>query len=215
MSFTAGTMRLVLVRHGQTLDNARRIVQGQRPGRLSDKGCEQARRLAQRLGAERFDALYSSDLDRALETARILLQGRDGPPLIADPRLREQNYGVHEGQPLADMLRQMKCDKATFAAFNPRGGEPSADFRHRLKSFLEDIKARHLGQPRPWHRQDRGQTAAPAAVVLVTHHGTIQGLVDLLFVRQSVGRIHSGAALVLEMSESEVKCSFLNLLSSD
>ena len=65
-------MRLLLTRHGETLENKKGLLQGQSPGTLSEEGIEQAEKLALRLKDEKIDAIYSSDLARAADTARII-----------------------------------------------------------------------------------------------------------------------------------------------
>ncbi len=80
--------RLLLVRHGETDWNADGRLQGQTDRPLSGFGREQARRLADELAAEDFEAIYSSDLARARETAEIV-GARVGLPDMLDRRLRE------------------------------------------------------------------------------------------------------------------------------
>src|SRR5690606_11696537 len=82
-------------RHGQTECNVNQTHQVyQTP--LSAHGHEQARRLAERLGRERADALYSSDLTRALQTAEAIARVT-GLPIRTDPRLREHDLGIFKG----------------------------------------------------------------------------------------------------------------------
>ena len=63
---------IFLVRHGETVDNARQIMQGQTQGCLNDKGREQAEQVAGRLAGEQIDAVVASDLNRAIQTAEII-----------------------------------------------------------------------------------------------------------------------------------------------
>ena len=63
-------MKLILTRHGETVDNIKGILQGQNPGKLSENGIQQAKQLALRLKNENIDAIYSSDLARAADTAK-------------------------------------------------------------------------------------------------------------------------------------------------
>ena len=63
---------LYLVRHGETLDNARRIMQGQTPGQLNETGILQAKETAQKLAHEKIDVFFSSDLLRILHTCKII-----------------------------------------------------------------------------------------------------------------------------------------------
>ena len=68
----SGATTLFLVRHGETVDNARQIMQGQTQGCLNEKGREQAQQVAQRLAEEAIDAVVASDLHRAIQTAEII-----------------------------------------------------------------------------------------------------------------------------------------------
>ena len=61
-------MKLIIVRHGETVGNATEIIEGHLPGKLSQKGIEQAKKLASRLKDEPIDHIFCSDLTRAIET---------------------------------------------------------------------------------------------------------------------------------------------------
>ena len=88
--------QLLLVRHGETDWNAAGRLQGHTDRPLSDYGREQARRLAAEIEGEDFDAIYSSDLARARETAEIVAE-RLRLPVVLDPDLREKDWGNWEG----------------------------------------------------------------------------------------------------------------------
>lgn len=66
--------KILLVRHGETVDNVNKIMQGQTPGRLTLLGMEQARELGRQLRGEHIDVFLSSDLARAVETLRIIME---------------------------------------------------------------------------------------------------------------------------------------------
>ena len=71
------SMKMIVVRHGQSEANAKRVLQGHLDSPLSNQGRLQARKLAQRMittGNSSFDLMYSSDLSRAAETAKIISQ---------------------------------------------------------------------------------------------------------------------------------------------
>ena len=92
---------IFLIRHGETLGNAARIVQ--RPGiPLSPRGVAQAERLARRLEGEGIGRILSSDLARAMTTARHVQQAT-GVELVFDPLLQERNFGDVRGTPYADL----------------------------------------------------------------------------------------------------------------
>jgi len=87
---------LLLVRHGETDWNAERRWQGHADVPLNERGREQARALAEQLAGESVDAIYSSDLSRARDTADIL-GARLDVPVVVDADLREIDVGPVEG----------------------------------------------------------------------------------------------------------------------
>lgn len=89
-------MRLILVRHGQTEWNAGGRYQGQSNVALSDTGRKQARFLAERFPVRQLDAIYTSDLDRAKETAECVGK-RLGLTVYQEKAFRELSFGDWEG----------------------------------------------------------------------------------------------------------------------
>ena len=88
---------LYLARHGETIDNANKIMQGQTQGRLTDNGRKQAAELADRLSAVHLDAIISSDLRRAIDTASTVAAPR-GLAVTTTPLLRERDWGSFTGR---------------------------------------------------------------------------------------------------------------------
>lgn len=138
--------RLLLVRHGETDWNADGRLQGQTDRPLSDFGRQQARRLADELAAEDFEAIYSSDLARARETAEIV-GARVGLPVMLDPDLREKDWGTWEG------LTAVERDRVEFA------GESTEAHQERILRALQRISERHPGD---------------GSVLVVTHGGSMR-----------------------------------------
>ena len=93
---------LYLVRHGETVDNANKIMQGQTQGELNTKGIEQARTVAKNLKSEHFDAIVSSDLKRSFDTASIIAEPH-GLTVITTPLLRERDWGGFTGRYIPDL----------------------------------------------------------------------------------------------------------------
>lgn len=83
-------MRLIITRHGETLENMEGIVQGHMHGTLSKKGIEQAEKLAKALKDEQIDYIYSSDLKRASDTAREISKFHKNVPFQLTKDLRER-----------------------------------------------------------------------------------------------------------------------------
>ena len=88
---------LYLVRHGETIDNARQIMQGQTQGELNEQGVAQARALRDRLKDTAIDTFVASDLNRAIQTDHILAAPR-GKEVVTTPLLRERDWGDFTGE---------------------------------------------------------------------------------------------------------------------
>ena len=82
---------LILVRHGETKDNASHIMQGQTPGELNSKGIEQAEEMARRMTGEMIDDFVSSDLKRSIETCEIIARPHK-KKVITTAQLREPDW---------------------------------------------------------------------------------------------------------------------------
>jgi broad specificity phosphatase PhoE len=87
-------MKITLVRHGETVDNAARRCQGHLPGKLNEKGIEQAKKVGERLKKSYFDVIIVSDLRRAVQTANEIVFYHKDAHIIYDARVRERNFGV-------------------------------------------------------------------------------------------------------------------------
>ena len=92
------TVHFYLVRHGQTQLNRWHRLQGITDSPLTGKGQKSARKLGQQLQEIRFTAAYTSDLDRTLKTAKLILKENIQPqtPIFREPRLRELSFGEYE-----------------------------------------------------------------------------------------------------------------------
>lgn len=134
------------IRHGETVWNTEGRFCGHTDVPLSDVGRRQARLLAARLKPIPVKALYSSPLQRALETARLIgeVVGRDP---VLDQRLIELNYGAWEGLTLEEIKRAgpaifqtWKHDPGNVA---PPEGESGVQLVERVMPFLSDMARRH------------------------------------------------------------------------
>ncbi|MGC9520831.1 MAG: alpha-ribazole phosphatase [Anaerolineae bacterium] len=159
--------RLLLVRHGETTWNASGRYQGQRDIPLNEAGRAQAVAVARRLASVALQAIYTSDLGRAAETARVIAQPH-GLEVHEDVRLRELNFGVWQGltyQQIAAQdpkrLARWNTDRANRA---PPEGESLAQMAARLRALLDEVKAQHPND----------------TVALISHGGTIRVILCLL-----------------------------------
>jgi alpha-ribazole phosphatase len=155
-------MKLLFIRHGQTDWNIARRFQGQSNVPLNEFGRKQASALADRLSAQHVDAVYSSDLERAIETAKIICKSVWHSDLCPDPRLREINFGDWEGlsyseikEKYPDALAEREND---IYKNGPPNGETLEQLSVRVQSMLDELYARH-------HEQ---------TVLIVAHGGVLQ-----------------------------------------
>lgn len=143
----AGT-EFIVIRHGETLWNSERRMQGQMDSALSERGRAQARALAERMRAERFDFLYSSDLKRAHETAQAVA-AVTGHEIRPDVRLRERAFGIFEGLTHPEMKERDPQEYVRFRQRDPDysvpGGETPRQFFQRSMGCFHELAARHPG----------------------------------------------------------------------
>ncbi|MHA1506642.1 MAG: histidine phosphatase family protein [Candidatus Asgardarchaeia archaeon] len=131
-------MRLIIIRHGETIDNVRDIIQGQRHGKLTERGKEQVRKLALRLKDEKIDVIFSSDLGRARETTEEVAKFHK-VPIYYTPELRERSFGIFEGRPMEEARKAIRESGLSKIEFKPEGGESLIDLRKRAQRFLDKI----------------------------------------------------------------------------
>lgn len=124
-------IELVYETHSTTLDNETGHATGWLPGELSEAGREQALELGAR--RQDVDAVFSSDLGRALETVAIAFFDAD-VPIFHDWRLRECDYGALNGAP----IEELEVAKHIDVPFP--GGESYRDVVARVASFVEDLR---------------------------------------------------------------------------
>ena len=155
--------QIIIVRHGQTQWNTRKIRQGHLDSELTDKGVAQARALGQRLARESFTALYSSDLGRALHTARMIA-AVTGHEIVTDERLRERHLGVFQGLSGDEIKDKHPEEYRLHRTLGPEyvipGGESVRQQVARNVDCLDEIALKHPGEK----------------VVVVTHGGVVSGL---------------------------------------
>ena len=141
--------RLYLVRHGQTAGNAEGRFGGHSPTPLSELGQRQAEITARLLSRERIDAIYSSDLLRAVQTAQPLSELLE-LPIIDTPTFRERHVGVLEGLTFDESKERYPDDY--YALVHRRinhtitEGESYRDLLDRVTKGLHEIFRKHIGK---------------------------------------------------------------------
>jgi broad specificity phosphatase PhoE len=155
---------LLLVRHGQTDSNRSRRLMGQSDMPMNLAGRQEAASLAARLRENRIDALYSSDLARALETARIVATAVGIKP-VPLAELREIDAGTTVGKTREEL--RLECPELFGNAWLDTpfpGGESYAQLTQRVGRALSELLARHERK----------------TVVVIAHGGTIRAGVAAL-----------------------------------
>lgn len=154
--------QLIIVRHGQTEWNIAGIRQGHLDSRLTERGMAQAKALAQRLARERFAALYSSDLGRAVQTAMAIGE-LTGHEIVTDPRLRERHLGIFQGLNGNEILEKYPEERRLLRTMGPDyvipGGESMKQQVERNVAYLNELAHKHVGE----------------TIVVVTHGGVVSG----------------------------------------
>lgn len=135
-------MIIYLMRHGETRWNRERRLQGQSDIPLNEHGIELAQKTAEGLREIEFDAAFSSPLDRALTTAKIVVGDRK-ITVETDDRLKEIHFGAGEGtyfdpakQDPAHPMHNFFCKPECFVPME--GGETIGRVRERAKAFLRE-----------------------------------------------------------------------------
>ena len=126
---------LYLVRHGETVDNANQILQGQTQGQLNENGVKQARELAAKLSDKHIDAFVSSDLRRSIQTCEILAEPHC-MDIVTTPLLRERDWGGFTGMFIPDIK-----DKPW-----PSDVETIDEMKGRAQQFLQWIANNYDGK---------------------------------------------------------------------
>jgi broad specificity phosphatase PhoE len=152
---------LLLVRHGETDWNRDGRFQGHADPPLNDTGRAQARALADDLAAEQIDAIYTSDLARARETAEFIAE-RAGVPFVLEPQLREVNVGEWQGLTRPEIAERFPEGLRNWREHG-HGWEQGETYEELAERVLEAIDRIVAGHP-------------TERVVVVGHGGTIRAI---------------------------------------
>jgi broad specificity phosphatase PhoE len=161
-------MLTIVIRHGETLENRNRIIQGHLPGQLTELGKRQVRDLSLKLlGYGRFDQIISSDLERAKETADLI--SREMPPckILHEKKLRERYYGDLEGKHVSRLKRLLVENKEDIRGLRIPDGEKYEDFELRIMNFYGRLIECNSDQK----------------ILLVTHSGVMRVILEKILAR--------------------------------
>jgi len=156
-------MRLLLIRHAESLGNLEHRLQGRREFPLTERGLAQAHALAECLEPAPLVAIYASPIGRAMATAEVIA-AKAALDVTVEPRLQEYDFGeavsgltwqeIREKQP--EIVEVLRSDQSQFPRYP--GEEGRAAFQERVRAAMGDIRERHDGDEN---------------VAVVTHAGPI------------------------------------------
>lgn len=167
--------RILAIRHGETLWNVDTRIQGHLNIDLNERGRWQAERVGHALAEEPIHAIYSSDLQRAFETARAIataparLAARTPSPERVTPhlQLRERHFGHLQGKTWAEIETEYPDECLLWRGRDPHwapiGGESLTALRDRIRTCVDELASQHIGEQ----------------IVLVAHGGVMDALYRL------------------------------------
>lgn len=163
-------LKLLIVRHGESVWNEEERIQGQQDVPLSDNGRKQALALGERLKGESIVACFSSPLTRSLETAKLILSASGNRLSVIElPELMERNFGSWEGKCISEAKSQYAEEFALWVSAHyipaPPGGESVDELLTRVEQGLKRIFA--------FVNED--------SVLVVGHSGSVKAAICVLF----------------------------------
>lgn len=194
--------RLLLARHGQTSYNVEHRFTGWADPALTPCGRAEARALGRRLRGQRIDAVYCSDLQRTVETARLALAAYPEHEPVAEAALREASFGDWQGLTFDEASERYPREAAALLArsidFCAPGGETIPQVQARIAGLLQRLHGQHDGK----------------TVLLVASGGPLQILIAHLFSMPVEGhwrlRIDNGALSIVDFVRDEPILTLLN-----
>ncbi|MFL0196204.1 histidine phosphatase family protein [Clostridium sp. WILCCON 0269] len=193
-------VKLYLVRHGETIWNIERKMQGgMKDSPLTEKGIEQANLLKNRVQDINFDIIYSSPLERAVKTSRIVAAQRN-IPIIKDDRLMEIDIGEWGGL-TKEQAREKNPEQLDNFWTNPKiyvpdTGESFAQVKTRVVSLIKEIISRYEGKS-----------------ILIVTHTVVLRIMMAYFENRPLDELWEGSYIhQASLSEVEIESGCYNIL---
>lgn len=155
--------KLYLVRHGETVDNAAQILQGQTSGKLNAKGVLQAEEVARKMANELIDVFVSSDLYRSIQTCEIIAHSHR-KEVVTSPLLRERDWGDFTGKFIPNLPKNPKDW--------PDNIETLEKMKSRAQNFLTWLKVTY-----------------PDKTILAVGHGIINKAIQSVYFKRPMNEI--------------------------
>lgn len=178
-------IKLYLVRHGETVDNIAKILQGQTPGKLNEVGIAQAEEVARKMANEHIDVFISSDLRRSIQTCEIIAKPHFPESadkalkeeIITTPLIRERDWGDFTGKFIPSLPKDPKDW--------PDNIESLEKMKSRAQNFLTWLKVTY-----------------PDRTILAVGHGIINKAIQSVYFKRPMNEIE-------KMANAEVRVLIL------
>jgi len=177
-------LKLILIRHGETIGNFNRINEGHLDGELSQLGAEQVNKLALRLKDEKIDVIYCSDLGRAKQTCNAIIENHLNIPVFYVEDLREKNIGDFTGK---------SCDCVDWNNL-PNNAETHEQFKNRIVKLFDLVYKKYKNK----------------TVLFVAHYYINSNLLSYLLKESKVYRQDNTCVNILEIKNNKVISSLIN-----
>ncbi len=179
-------MKIFLVRHGETEENVAGLLMGQHQGVLTEKGKTQASETAGMLKDYTFAHIYSSDLNRCVDTAEIIKEFHPDTPLTFTKDLRERHLGIFQGQPHISV--DWEALPGTWDDKKPENGESVAELKKRALDFIEYLYTIHPSE----------------SILLISHNGWIKQIISHFsgVPSKEVGKVENAQVIEVEVGEN-------------
>ena len=175
--------KLYVVRHGETVDNAAQIMQGQTPGKLNATGIAQAEEVARKMANDHIDVFISSDLYRSIQTCEIIAlphfqdEKSMKQAMITTPLIRERDWGDFTGKFIPSLPKNPKDW--------PDNIESIEKMKSRAQNFLTWLKVTY-----------------PDKTILAVGHGIINKAIQSVYFKRPMNEIE-------KMGNAEVRVLIL------
>lgn len=179
-------MKLFLVRHGETKENEAGVLMGHHHGILTEKGKMQARETALSLKNYKLDYIYSSDLNRCVDTAELIKEFHPDTPLTFTKELRERNLGNLQGQKSASVNWDSLPGEGDHK--KPEDGESIAELKIRALNFVRQMYEQHPND----------------SILFVSHNGWIKQIISYFtgIHSKDIAKVENAHVIEIEIGEN-------------
>ena len=184
-------MKLIIVRHGETIENQNHIAQGDLPGHISENGRKQAKKIGKELSKKKIDLIYSSTLLRARQTSEEISKFFPKQKIKYTKKLIERGFGDFEGKVYPKKWNTYVWKKGFLKSHH---GESINSIFTRIKKFLKKLCKNYSNK----------------TILLITHKRVIQTILAIkrkvpLERMDKMKTPKNGKAVTIEISEKDLE----------